>query len=39
MDVMDQEFHTTEYKEYNNGGGLIKLLTGQLSSAMDSLFF
>ena len=38
LDVMEKEYHTTEYKEYGNATNLIKLLTGQLNSAMSMLF-
>jgi protease-4 len=39
IDVMDKEFHTTHFKEYDNSASFFRKLSGQLSSAMDTLFF
>lgn len=38
MDAMEKEFHTTQYKEYGSGSGLIHLLGGQLNSTLDHFF-
>jgi protease IV len=38
MDVMDKEFHTTRFKEYDHSGSFFRKLSGQLSSAMDTWF-
>jgi protease-4 len=38
-DVLDKEFNTSRYKEYNTGGGLFRLLGGQISSAFDTMLY
>lgn len=38
-DVLDREFHTTRYKEYGNSSNFIKMLTGQLNTAFDSMVY
>lgn len=38
-DVMEKEFATNHYTEYGKSLGLMRMLTGQFSSALDSLFF
>jgi protease-4 len=39
MDVSEKEFHTTEFKEYGSSSNLLKMLSGQLSSALDMVFY
>ncbi len=39
MDAMNQEFKTTEYKEYSFTSNLFRLLGGQLGSAFDSVIY
>ena len=38
-DIMEKEFKTTHYKEYGGSSNFIKLLGGQLNSAMDAMFY
>lgn len=39
MDVMDKEFQTTQYKEYGGTANFFKLLSGQMGTALDTLFY
>lgn len=39
MDVMDKEFHTTNYKEYGDSSTLFKSLGGIIGSTFDSMFY
>lgn len=39
MDVMDKEFKTTHYKEFGGPPNFLRLLSGQLGSAIDSMIF
>lgn len=39
MDAMNTEFKTTRYKEYGQSSGLLKLLTGQISSSVDEYLY
>lgn len=39
MDVMEREFHTTQFKEYGTGSNFLKMLSGQLSSSFDMMFY
>lgn len=39
MDTMNTEFNTTEYKEYGGSSNFLRLFTGQLGSAFDSLVY
>lgn len=38
-DVMEKEFGTIEYKEYGDGSSFLKMLSGQLGTAFDSLVY
>lgn len=38
-DVMQKEFHTTQYHEYGTSSGLFRLLNGQISSAMNAMLY
>lgn len=38
-DVMEKEFGTMEYKEYGNSNNFLKMLSGQLGTAFDSLMY
>lgn len=39
MDATKKEFDTTEYKEYGGSNNIFRLLSGQLSSAFDSMLY
>ncbi len=39
MDVSEKEFKTTRFKQYGESNSLIKMLTGQLSSAFDAMVY
>lgn len=39
MGVMSKEFHTTHFKEYGGSSSLMRLIGGQLNSALDSLSY
>lgn len=39
LDVTDKEFHTQKYKEYGGTSNFFRVLSGQLGSAFDSLFY
>lgn len=39
MDVMEKEFHTTNYKEFGSSSSFLKLLGGELGSAFDAMFY
>jgi len=39
MDVMNKEFHTTEYKEYGGTSTFFRRLNGQFNSLFDSFFY
>lgn len=39
MEVTNQEFNTTEYKEYTTTPTFLRLLGGQLNSAFDTMFY
>jgi protease-4 len=39
LDVMDKEFQTTDYKEYGDSAGFFRMLTGQINSAVDMMFY
>lgn len=39
LQILEKEFKTTKYKEYEVSNNLIKLLGGQLGSAFDSLIY
>lgn len=39
MDVMEKEFNTTHYQEYGESNPLMRLLGGQLNSALDSVSY
>lgn len=39
LDAMDKEFHTSKYKEYSSTPGFFRMLSGQLNSAFDALFY
>ncbi|MBA3662395.1 MAG: S49 family peptidase [Gammaproteobacteria bacterium] len=38
-EVMEKEFHTTNFKEYNNSPNFVKLISGQLGTAIDTWFY
>lgn len=38
-DVMEKEFATTTYSEYGKSSNIFRLLSGQLNSAFDALFY
>ena len=39
MDAMQAEFGTTEYKEFSGSPAFFKMLSGQLSSSVDAMFY
>ncbi len=39
MDVMNTEFNTSEFKEYGDSNSILKMITGQLSSSLDMMFY
>jgi protease-4 len=39
MDAMEKEFKTTRYKEYGGSPNFFKILSGQISSAVDAVAF
>lgn len=39
LDVMQTEFKTTKYKEFGGTPAFMKLLTGQVSSSLDMMFY
>lgn len=39
MDATQTEFQTTEFREYGGTPAFIKMLSGQLSSSMDTMFY
>jgi len=39
MDVMKSEFGTTEFKEYGGTPNFFRLLSGQLNTALDTMFY
>lgn len=39
MDALQTEFNTTETREFGGGPAFIKMLSGQLSSSMDAMFY
>lgn len=38
-DVLKKEFNTSQYKEYSSSTNLFRMLGGQLSTAIDTLFY
>ena len=38
-DVAEKEFGASQFKEFGNANGLIKLLSGQLNSALDTAIY
>lgn len=39
LDVMEKEFNTTEYREFAPSPSLLRLITGQVTTALDMLFY
>ena len=39
MDVMNTEFNTSEFKEFGDSNSILKMITGQLSSSLDMMFY
>jgi protease-4 len=39
MDAMDNEFKTNTFKEYGSEPGFIRMISSQLSSSFDSMFY
>ncbi len=39
IDVMDKEFHTSQYREYGGAPAIFKMLGGEFNSSVDSLLY